>query len=118
MSSRYLDVDADGNSGAGRNNADSVGMSNTEVEAGIAWNFRLSMGAITETQLACGYATELSEYLTQLVTACNETPLVLAPDEAASPCPFVLCQPVEPSRRLDIIDFKIKRPNRYLRRGA
>ena len=49
------------------------------------------MGPIAETQLASRYAAELAEYLTQLVTACNETSLVLAPDEATSSCPFVLC---------------------------
>ena len=36
MRSRYLQVDADRNNGAGRNNADAVRMSDTEVEAGIA----------------------------------------------------------------------------------
>jgi hypothetical protein len=91
MRSRYLQVDADRNNSAGRNNADAVRMSDTEVEVEIAWNFRLSMGPIAETQLASGYATELAEYLTQLVTACNETSLVLAPDEATSSGPFVLC---------------------------
>jgi hypothetical protein len=91
MRSRNFQVDADRNNGASRNNADTVRMSDTEVEAGIAQNFRLSVGPIAETQLASRYATQLAEYLTQLVTACNETSLVLAPDEATSSCPFVLC---------------------------
>jgi hypothetical protein len=91
MRRRYFQVDADRNNGAGRNNADPLGMSDTEVKAGIALDFRFSIAAITEAQLASRYAKELAEYLTQLVATCYETSLVLASDEAISSCLFALC---------------------------
>ena len=90
MRGRYFQVDADGNDGAGRNNADTLGMSDAEVNAAIPWNFRFSIAAIAEAQLAVRYARELAKYLTQLVTACYEASLVHASDEAIGSGLFVL----------------------------